>query len=146
MKSTEGKTPRVFLDTNILIDYVLFRGEEAPAAEYIFESAMNSVISIYIAAHSLTNLYYSVRKDLTPAERDLTLLNLCAICNVMPITAENIEKAITANYTRDVEDSLQIQCALDADCEYFVTRDNELFKKSPVETLLPHELTKELSL
>lgn len=146
MKNTENRTPRVFLDTNILIDYILFRGEEALAAEYIFESAMASAVSIYIAAHSLTNLYYSVRKDLSHGERDLTLLNLCAICNVLPVSGKNIEKAITAKYSRDVEDSLQIQCALDAGCDYFVTRDRELFKKSPVKTLLPHELIKELSL
>lgn len=145
MKNTVDKT-KVFLDTNILIDYVLFRGEEALAAEHIFNSAMDSAITIYIAAHSLTNLYYSVRKDLSLEERDLTLLNLCAICNVLPITGENIEKAITAKYSQDVEDSLQIQCALNADCDYFVTRDRELFKKSPLKTLLPHELIKELSL
>ena len=61
MKSTADNIPKVFLDTNILMDYILFRGEEAPAAEYIFDSSLDLKLTLFIAAHSLTNIFYALR-------------------------------------------------------------------------------------
>jgi replication initiation and membrane attachment protein DnaB len=37
MKSTANNIPRVFLDTNVLLDYILFRNDESLAAEYVFD-------------------------------------------------------------------------------------------------------------
>ena len=146
MKNTADSIPKVFLDTNILMDYILFRGDEAIAAEFIFDSSMDLKLSLHIAAHSLTNLFYALRKEFSEAERNTMILNLCALCNTQAITAENIEKAIDSGYTNDLEDALQIQCAVESDCDYFITRDKDLFEKCPVKTLLPHELVNELSL
>lgn len=146
MKNTAGRIPKVFLDTNILIDYLLFRGEEAPASEYLFDCSLNGQIEISIAAHSLTNIYYILKKEYSAAERRQLILNICALCKVLPVSGETIEKAITGEYAADVEDALQIRCAIEGDCDYFVTRDNDLFLNNPVRTLLPHELVKEISL
>lgn len=140
------KRPKVFLDTNILIDYLLFRGDEALAAEYLFESSLNGLLDIHIAAHSLTNSYHILRKEYSAAEWNQIILNLCALCKVLPVSGENIEKAITAGFSTDLEDSLQIQCAVDSNCDYFVTCDSNLLSECPVRTVLPHELIAELSL
>ncbi len=146
MKSTADKITRVFLDTNILIDYILFRGDEAPAAEHIFDASLDLKLHLYIAAHSLTNIFYALRKTYSTAERNQVIRLLSALCTVVPVSGETIEKAIDSGYTSDLEDSLQIQCAIESDCSYFITRDHELFEKCPVKTLLPHELIHALSL
>ena len=146
MKNTANRAPKVFLDTNILLDYILFRGDEALAAEYIFDSSLDRKLDLYIAAHSLTNLFYALRKEFPVAERNQVIQLLCALCTVQAVSSENIIKAIDSGYTTDLEDALQIQCAIESDCSYFITRDNELFEKSPIRTLLPHELISELSL
>ena len=146
MKNTADKAPRVFLDTNILMDYILFRGDEALAAEYIFDSSLDLKLSLHIAAHSLTNIFYALRKEFSVAERNQVVQLLCALCDVRPVSSENIIKAIDSGYTTNLEDALQIQCAVESDCDYFVTRDHDLFEKCPVRTLLPHELIRELSL
>lgn len=146
MKNTADNIPKVFLDTNILMDYILFRGDEAPAAEYIFDSSLDLKLTLFIAAHSLTNIFYALRKSFSVAERNLIIRNLCALCTVQTVSAENIIKAIDSGYTSDLEDALQIQCAIESDCDYFITRDQELFESCPVRTLLPHELIHELSL
>ena len=146
MKSTADNIPKVFLDTNILMDYILFRGEEAPAAEYIFDSSLDLKLTLFIAAHSLTNIFYALRKSFSVAERNQIILNFCALCTVQAVSSENIIKAIDSGYTSDLEDALQIQCAIESDCDYFITRDQELFESCPVRTLLPHELIHELSL
>ena len=146
MKDTADNIPRVFLDTNILMDYVLFRTDEALAIEHIFDSSMDLKLSLHIAAHSLTNLFYVLRKEFTAAERNIIVLNLRALCKVAPVSGENIEKAIASGYSSDLEDALQILCAIESDCDYFITQDHELFEKCPVRTMLPHELIRELSL
>ena len=146
MKSTEGSIPKVFLDTNILIDSSLFRGDEALAIEHIIDSAMDNILELHIAAHSLTNMYYILRANYSASERKLMILNYCATCNVESVSRENIERAIDNGYAEDLEDALQIQCAIDSKCEFFITRDSDIFSKCPLKTLLPHELIKELSL
>lgn len=147
MKGTASDNiPKVFLDTNILLDYILFRGNEAPSIEYMFDSSLDLNLRLYIAAHSLTNIFYVLRKEFPLAEQNQVVRFLCSLCTVQPISAENIEKAIASGYSSDLEDALQIQCAVESNCDYFITRDNELFDKCPIKTLLPHELVRELSL
>ena len=146
MKNTENNAPRLFLDTNIIIDYLLFRGDEAMAIEHIFESSMDESVILYIAAHSLTNIYYILRKEYSSGERKQLILNLCALCRVAEINSECIEDSISNNYAVDLEDSLQIRCAVETKCDYFLTRDFELFEKSPVKTILPHEIVKKINL
>ena len=146
MKSTENKIPRVFLDTNVLLDYILFRNDESLAAEFIFDSSLDLKLSLYIAAHSLTNIFYVLRKEFPVAERKQVISLLCSVCNVVSISSENITKAIDSGCTDDLEDALQIQCAVESDCDYFVTRDSELFEGSPVPVVMPHELVSKLAL
>ena len=146
MKSMADRVPRVFLDTNILLDYILFRNDESLAAEYIFDSSLDLKVELYIAAHLLTNIFYALRKDFPVSERNQVVQLLCALCKVVPVSGESIIKAIDSGYSPDLEDALQIQCAVESDCSYFVTRDRELFEKCPIRTLLPHELVRELSL
>ena len=146
MKNTDKKIPHLFLDTNILIDYLLFRGHEAAAIEHIFDASLEGEVKLSIAAHSLTNIYYSLRKEYAHDERKQLILNLSALCNVIEITKNSIEAAIKESYSEDLEDSLQIKCAVEAECDYFITRDFDLFENCPVRTVLPHELITELAI
>lgn len=146
MKDTASNIPKVFLDTNVLLDYILFRNDESIAAEFIFDSSLDLKVSLYIAAHSLTNIFYVLRKEFPIEERKQVISLLCSICNVVSISSENITKAIDSGITDDLEDALQIQCAVESDCDFFVTRDLELFDGSPVPAVLPHELVYRLSL
>ena len=144
--TTDRKVPRVFLDTNIILDYLYFRGEEALAAEYIFDVCVRGDIECWIAAHSLCNIFYIIRKDFSDAERNSIILNLNAICSVQPISGKTIETAIEAGWSNDLEDALQMQCAADCNADYLLTRDEKGFENSPVRTMLPHQLIHELQL
>jgi predicted nucleic acid-binding protein len=85
-------------------------------------------------------------KEFPVAERKQVISLLCSICNIVSISSENITKAIDSGITDDLEDALQIQCAVESDCDYFVTRDLELFKGSPIPAVLPHDLVEKLAL
>ena len=94
----------------------------------------------------MTKTFYILRKEYSTGERSQLIYNICGLCEVDPVTKDTIEKAITSGFAPDLEDAIQIQCAVESDCEYFITRDQQLFAECPVRTLLPHELISELSL
>jgi predicted nucleic acid-binding protein len=143
---SETRLPRIFLDTNVLLDYLYFRSEEALAVEYIFNVCMHDTLDCYIAAHSLTNLFYICRKDFSEAARKQIVLNFCAFCHVKEISGRIIESAIDGGYSDDLEDALQIQCAIESRSDYILTRDPDGFAKSPIPVLLPHTLIHKLKL
>ena len=143
---TDKKVPRVFLDTNIILDYLYFRGKEALAAEYILDACIHGDIECWIAAHSLCNIFYIIRKDFSDEERTSIILNLCAICRTQPVSGKTIEDAISAGFSPDLEDALQMECATECGADYLLTRDEKGFTGSPVTVILPHELIHELEL
>lgn len=146
MKDMTSDCPKVFIDTNIILDYLGDRTSDIPACEILIEASLDNKIDLVIAAHSLTNIFYITRKRFSEDERLQIIRSICGICRIQPVTGEIIEKAIDSGYTTDLEDALQMQCAVESDCDYFITRDHELFEKCPIKTLLPHELISELSI
>lgn len=141
-----NKRPKVFLDTNVLLDYQTGRSNEVGAMETIFEASLDNVLELCIAAHSLCNLFYIIRKDYSVKERRQIVLNYCALCTVISVDSERIEKAIKNNYSDDLEDALQIQCSLDGKCDYMLSRDAELLAQTHIRTMLPHEVLSELGI
>ena len=60
-----------------------------------------------MAAHSIMNIFYILRKEYTQQERRLILLNLCQILTVVGITKDNIENVLKNEEFTDMEDCLQ---------------------------------------
>lgn len=151
MKDTVYKESRpakikVFLDTNILLDYLNFRSEEALAVEYIIDLCMRGTVECCAAAHSLTDIFYILRKDYSESDRIGIVLSLCDICQIQEISRQTIERAARSAYSDDLEDALQMQCAEDSNCDYLLTRDLRGFSRSPVRAMLPHDFVRELKL
>ena len=146
MKDMVSDRTKVFIDTNIILDYLCDRTDNIPAYETLVEAALDNRIDLLIAAHSLTNIFYITRKRFSETERQHIIRSICGICKTRPISGESIEKAITSGYSSDLEDALQMLCAVESNCDYFVTRDQSLYVNCPVRTCLPDELIRELSL
>jgi len=53
----------VLLDTNILIDYIAYREPYTGSAEKIITLCKNKTIDGCIAAHSVMNIFYILRKS-----------------------------------------------------------------------------------
>ena len=68
------------------------------------------------------------------------------MCHVQEVSGETIERAIAGAYTDDLEDALQIQCAVDSKSDYILTRDISGFAGSPIKVYTPHVFIHELEL
>lgn len=118
---------KVFLDTNILLDYILERGTNGVVAEELINDCVRGEIECCVAPHTLTNIFYILRKTHSVAERKFIIKNIIAICEVQAMDRALIEKAIDDERFEDFEDALQMACAEKWGADRLVTRDQEFF-------------------
>lgn len=92
-----------------------------------------------MAAHSIPNLFYILRKAYSQKERRRFIKNLCGIFRISDINAEKIMSAIENEEFADFEDCLQEECAAEAMADYIVTRNPDDYKKSRIKVIEPGE-------
>jgi len=92
-----------------------------------------------IAAHTITNLFFILRKDLSIAERKAALLKLCRVFTVVGIDISKILFALENDNFNDLEDCLQDECAEDFNADYLITRNADDFKNGKIKVIEPRE-------
>ena len=129
----------ILVDTNIALDHLDNREPYRENAGKILALCADGSCVGFIAAHSITNIFYILRKKLTPVERKEILLNLCDVLEVSGIDHGKLLEALQNNNIDDIEDCLQINCAKAIGAEYIVTRDLEDFSQSPIPAISPED-------
>lgn len=133
---------RILVDTNILLDYLLCREPYTSAAEKIVLACKSGKITGCIAAHSVSNIFFILRKNFTIQERRSLLESLCELFEVECIDKAKIMNAIADESFSDFEDCLQKECAEAFKADYIVTRNCADFKSSRIPCIGPEELCK----
>lgn len=139
------KNINVLLDTNILLDWLLGRELYADSAIRVLKLCNTGKIKGYVAAHSITNIFYIARKQLTLDELKEIIKNLMGMLTVVSINADNIRKAMELMEFADIEDAIQTQCAIDVSADYILTRNEKDFKASKIDIIGYDALDKILS-
>lgn len=130
---------QIFLDTNVIIDFLAGRKPfSIPAAE-IFNYAVLGKIKLYISAVSYNNVYYILRQSFPNTETIKLLDQLCEMTEVADVTKAVIKNSLKSDL-KDFEDAIQYNCALSLDkIDFIVTRDTKDFKKSALPIMNPEE-------
>ena len=118
----------ILVDTNIIIDALANREPYADDAKRIMEKCAAREITGILAAHSIPNLFYILRKNFSQEERRFLLKNLCEIFQISDLNEKKIVAALENNAFSD----------------FIVTRNPADFKHSRVKVILPDELLREL--
>lgn len=129
---------KVFLDTNVLLDYILDRGNVSVCAGEIFELCVEGRIDVYVAAHSILNMFYILRKYIGVKTRKMIMHNICDLCTVVDVNESKIMTAILGDRS-DLEDYVQVLCAEECGAECIVTRDKKGLNSDAIETFSPKE-------
>ena len=112
---------KVFIDTNIFIDYIDNR-EGADLAQNIFNIAAKGKIILYASTLTFANMAYVIKKRRT-REEVLNILGHFEQCvEVLPMDRQQLRNAIDQP-CKDFEDMLQYQCAAAGNSEVFVTNN-----------------------
>ena len=92
-----------------------------------------------VAAHSITNMFFILRKDYEAEERREILINLCTIFDVEGIGRIKLLNGLQNENFTDFEDCPQIAYAKTYGAEYIVTRNTSDYKMSEIKAILPND-------
>ena len=130
---------QIFLDTNIVIDFLANRKPFSLYAAKLFNYALWGKVKIYISAVSYNNIYYILRQSHSSAAAIKLLNELSEMAEIADVTKEIIKKSLESDF-KDFEDAIQYNCALSlSKIDFIVTRDTKDFKKSSLSILTPEE-------
>ena len=127
---------KILIDTNIILDLIQSREPFSENASKIINSCVKKENEGYISAHSLSDIFFILRKDKTVEERKALILNLCSFFIVIPEDKNFYTAVCQNNDWNDLEDGLQMKCADFENLDYIVTRDaGKSFNNSPVKVI-----------
>ena len=128
--------PKVFTDTNIIIDFIEQRPFNLVHINKIFESAEDNEIEILISESVITNALYITGLN-------AQILKLLNIVNVLCVDTETFKTAMKSTF-KDKEDGILYYGAIKGKSDYFVTRNKKDFSNHSLRQL-PVISPKELS-
>lgn len=126
----------LLIDTNVLIDYIVARDGFYVDADKIFDFCSDDENQGYIAFHSLSNIWYFLRKRNDEYRREM-LRNICTVFIVTGASHDNIVDAIEKTDFKDFEDCLQDKCAVTVNADYIITRNVKDFQNAETKIMTP---------
>jgi len=115
-------SPTILIDINILLDVLQQREPFFDASARLLAMVETGHIKGYIAAHSVTTLFYLIQKDRSSAQARASITGLLQFLAIAPVDHNTIEQALNLDYS-DFEDAIQMISALHCQAEYLITRN-----------------------
>lgn len=138
------KNITVLIDTNIFIDVLQDRIPFTDNSQAVIDLVTQKKVKGAVAAHSITNLWYILRKTHSDEERRNYLLSIFEIFDVVSIDKNRLVAALENSNFKDFEDCLQDECAYAINADYIITRNAKDFESSMVKALTPEEFLENL--
>ena len=120
----------IFLDTDIVIDFLIDREPFSDYAAQILSLGEVSKLRIYISALTFSNTYYVLRKFATHRKVIDKLKKLETITRIVEVNGKSINLALQSSF-RDFEDALQYCSALQQqNIDVIITRNVKDYRDS----------------
>ena len=134
----------VLIDTNVLLNYITNREDKyLNESIKIVELCALGKLSGYIAFHTLSTLWYVLRKK-SDKERRENLRDICMIFSVASASQAEILDAIEKDSFADFEDCLQDKCAKEVSADYIITANEKDFANSEIKAVNPYDFLEHL--
>lgn len=122
---------KLFVDTNVYLDFLMQRGNDWHYAQAIFKLAENGAIEVFTSASSVINLMYIM--NTYKLRQSEIIKNTCAILSYTKlVNPDNItfEIALSSGF-KDLEDAVQYHTALEVTgISYFITSNIKDYKNA----------------
>jgi len=130
---------RVLIDTNVVLDFLQEREPFVENAARLFERIDAGEIEGFIAATTITNIYYIVRRVAGRVVAQDAIAQVLSDLNICAVDLEILEQALVLNF-EDFEDAVQYACAAVHNVDAIVTRDASGFVNAEIPVVLPGEI------
>ena len=135
----------LFVDTDVIIDFLIDRKPHSREAAIIFTLIEQKKLRGYSSSLTFSNLYYVLRKIETHNKVISKLDSLSKILNILKVEEQTIKKALSSGFP-DFEDSIQYFCALDnKKISVIITRNIKDYKNSEIPVMTPGDYLKTVS-
>jgi len=132
---------KIFVDTNVIIDYLADRAPFADDAEAVIDVCVSDGNEGALSGLSACNAVYIIGKATGRREAELLVKEVSTLIGLLPVDPADIKANLGADHP-DFEDSLQIAAAQSWGADVIVTRDKAGFVNSPIKVLTPAEFLK----
>ena len=132
--------PRIFIDTDVLVDLLSGRVPFAYDAGDLFQLIADKKCSGCISSLTLLNTHYLLKKFMSEDRIRHHLNTIINLVDVVPIGASEVQKALTSDWA-DLEDAMQYFAAMSAKAESIITRNKKDFLKSTIPVFSPSTYT-----
>jgi predicted nucleic acid-binding protein len=133
--------PRIFLDTDIVLDLLLERQPHYSSAAAVFAMADRKRIKLYVSALSFANANYILSRKIGVTESRNILRDLKALLAVLPVDEKVVELALNSEFT-DFEDAIQHFCASGNNIQLLLTRNVRDYRQSQIRVITAEEFVK----
>lgn len=133
----------VYLDTNVLLDYVLDNRPAHHSAVTVMEACRDGVVDGWVSAQSFCDAFYIMRKDFTAPERKQFLQSICVFLTIVAVDELKIEEALADDSFADMEDCVQYLCARAGEVDFIITNNVRDFNSSDIPVLTPNEFVQQ---
>jgi predicted nucleic acid-binding protein len=114
--------PRVYLDTDVILDFVLRRDGFFGKAARLFQAGMEGRVVLLASSGSLKDVFYFARKPGGEKRGREVVRLLLQVVEVCTLDRLMWEEALLSPI-KDTEDALQIACAGRHQADFLVTRN-----------------------
>lgn len=129
----------ILVDTNVVLDVIAGREPFLTESRKVLELCARQEIKGYIAFHSVSNIFFILRKKFSSEERRLLLRGILRVLKVTGASHEKVLTALEQEDFEDFEDCLQEKCAEEVGAECIVTRNVEDYGSSVIQAETPHD-------
>lgn len=119
---------RIFLDTNVLLDFVHDGRPNNETAKLLLASISNKHQEAYVTTQSILDVVY-VGVKIDRAKTMVFVNYMMDNYNVRHIDSFSLKAALQSGHP-DIEDSAQLACAEEEECDVFLTSDAGILARS----------------
>ena len=125
---------KLFLDTNIVIDFL---GEREPFYESVAKVltlADHKIIKVFTSPTTISTTYYILNKFEGSKVALEKIRKFKLLCGISTMDSDVIDKAINSNF-KDFEDAMQYFSARATNCDLIITGNEKDFKSALIPIL-----------
>ncbi len=126
----------ILIDLNIILDVLQKRDPFFETSAQVLAGLEMELITGYLAAHSVTTLFYLIQKDQSASAARAAITELLQFLRIAPVNQNTIDQALNLDYP-DFEDAVQMICALQCKADYLITRDLSDYQPPLVPVIKP---------
>jgi len=128
---------KYFLDSDVILDFILKRAPFNQSAREIFDLAYNDDMQVFFSSLTVSNIHYLLRKQYGDEGAIQKIEELVRFCKILPVSEKEIFSAMKSGFP-DFEDAVQHFTALqEPQIKGIITRNTADYRKSQLAIYTP---------